>query len=133
MLNRAVKGKKTKVAASPIVNCVQMQLHLKLCALYQAARGKKTKAAKAKAKYGNQDEEDRQLAMEFLASAGVFLYQMHCWSCLLSSASPTCAVHVFCLCSILVAYIFVAMLHISSLKSTFTAIQAASIATSEAL
>lgn len=33
-------------------------------------RGKKTKAAKAKAKYADQDEEDRELAMQFLASAG---------------------------------------------------------------
>ena len=33
-------------------------------------RGKKTKAAKAKAKYADQDEEDKQLAMQFLGSAG---------------------------------------------------------------
>lgn len=39
--------------------------------LVQPVRGKKTKAAKAKAKYGDQDEEDRQLAMQLLASAGV--------------------------------------------------------------
>lgn len=37
---------------------------------FQAVRGKKTKAAKAKAKYADQDEEDRQLAMQLLASAG---------------------------------------------------------------
>lgn len=36
----------------------------------QPVRGKKTKAAKAKAKYADQDEEDKQLAMQFLASAG---------------------------------------------------------------
>lgn len=39
----------------------------------QAVRGKKTKAAKAKAKYADQDEEDRQLAMQLLASAGMDL------------------------------------------------------------
>ena len=49
----------------------QLSLEFKLWVLMQAVRGKKTKAAKAKAKYGNQDEEDRQLAMEFLASAGL--------------------------------------------------------------
>ena len=38
--------------------------------LLQVVRGKKTKAAKAKAKYADQDEEDRELAMQFLASAG---------------------------------------------------------------
>ena len=36
----------------------------------QAVRGKKTKVAKAKAKYANQDEEDRELAMQFLGAAG---------------------------------------------------------------
>ena len=38
--------------------------------LLQVVRGKKTKAAKAKAKYAGQDAEDRELAMQFLASAG---------------------------------------------------------------
>ena len=52
------------------------QVGMKLWALvkrsvcFQAVRGKKTKAAKAKAKYADQDEEDRQLAMQLLASAG---------------------------------------------------------------
>ncbi|KAL0046515.1 hypothetical protein WJX82_002614 [Trebouxia sp. C0006] len=36
----------------------------------QAVRGKKTKVAKAKAKYADQDEEDRELAMQFLGAAG---------------------------------------------------------------
>ena len=36
----------------------------------QAVRGKKTKAAKAKAKYADQDEEDRELAMQFFGAAG---------------------------------------------------------------
>eukprot|EP00877_Chromochloris_zofingiensis_P000090 jgi/Chrzof1/10081/Cz04g26120.t1 len=36
----------------------------------QPVRGKKTKAQKAKEKYANQDDEDRQLALSFLASAG---------------------------------------------------------------
>ncbi|KAL0022374.1 hypothetical protein WJX77_005710 [Trebouxia sp. C0004] len=36
----------------------------------QAVRGKKTKFAKAKAKYADQDEEDRELAMQFLGAAG---------------------------------------------------------------
>ena len=39
---------------------------------FQVVRGKKTKAAKAKVKYAGQDEEDRVLAMQFLASAGTF-------------------------------------------------------------
>lgn len=34
------------------------------------ARGKRAKARKAKEKYADQDEEDRQLAMQFLASSG---------------------------------------------------------------
>lgn len=36
----------------------------------QAVRGKKTKVAKAKAKYADQDEEDRELTMQFLGAAG---------------------------------------------------------------
>ena len=40
------------------------------CMCLQTVRGKKTKAAKAKAKYADQDEEDRELAMQFLGSAG---------------------------------------------------------------
>ena len=40
------------------------------CLCLQPVRGKKTKAAKAKAKYADQDEEDRELAMQFLGSAG---------------------------------------------------------------
>mmetsp|Transcript_12913 Transcript_12913/g.36330 ORF Transcript_12913/g.36330 Transcript_12913/m.36330 type:complete len:496 (-) Transcript_12913:42-1529(-) len=36
----------------------------------QNQRGKKAKAKKIKAKYGDQDEEDRELAMQLLASAG---------------------------------------------------------------
>lgn len=34
------------------------------------ARGKRGKAKKAKEKYANQDDEDRQLALQFLAPAG---------------------------------------------------------------
>ena len=47
-----------------------------MCA--QPVRGKKTKAAKAKTKYGDQDEEDRELAMQFLASAGNALSRTQC-------------------------------------------------------
>lgn len=35
------------------------------------ARGKRSKLKRAKNKYGHQDEEDRQLALEVLAPAGV--------------------------------------------------------------
>ena len=34
------------------------------------ARGKKAKARRAKEKYADQDEEDRELALQVLASAG---------------------------------------------------------------
>ncbi len=34
------------------------------------ARGKRGKAKKAKEKYAHQDDEDRQLALQFLAPAG---------------------------------------------------------------
>ena len=44
----------------------------------QPVRGKKTKAAKAKAKYADQDEEDRELAMQFLGSAGKLTAPLLC-------------------------------------------------------
>ena len=40
-------------------------------AVQALARGKRAKARKAKEKYADQDEEDRELAMQFLASSGV--------------------------------------------------------------
>ena len=52
--------------------------------LWQVVRGKKTKAAKAKAKYADQDEEDRELAMQFLGSAGALLLcltELKCIQC----------------------------------------------------
>lgn len=49
---------------------IQQQMSSFACVCVQPVRGKKTKAAKAKAKYADQDEEDRELAMQFLASAG---------------------------------------------------------------
>ncbi len=36
------------------------------------ARGKRSKLKRAKNKYAHQDDEDRQLALEVLAPAGVF-------------------------------------------------------------
>ena len=43
----------------------------------QAQRGKAGKLKKAKAKYADQDEDDRELAMAALASAGGTV----CWPC----------------------------------------------------
>ena len=45
-----------------------------------AARGKKAKSKKAAEKYAGQDEEDRQLAMAILGSAGAqHALAMHTW------------------------------------------------------
>ena len=45
------------------------------------ARGKRSKLRRAKEKYGHQDEEDRQLALEVLAPAGEssYFYLLLCW------------------------------------------------------
>lgn len=57
---------------------LHVQMVSSACLCLQPVRGKKTKAAKAKAKYADQDEEDRELAMQFLGSAGKLTALMLC-------------------------------------------------------
>jgi hypothetical protein len=55
------------------VFCMVLQAAAEAAAATAAAalaRGKRGKAKKAKEKYANQDDEDRQLALQFLAPAG---------------------------------------------------------------
>ena len=54
-------------------DCCQAAAEAAAAAAAALARGKRSKAKKAKEKYAHQDEEDRQLALEFLAPAGTHL------------------------------------------------------------
>lgn len=61
-----------------LLHVQDVQMVNSACLCLQPVRGKKTKAAKAKAKYADQDEEDRELAMQFLGSAGKLTTPLLC-------------------------------------------------------